>query len=451
MLERKIQSAINHHFTSDSNKVLVIDGARQIGKTYIIRHVGKALFKNFVEINLLEDSLSDRVFEDAKSVDEFYFRLGLVAGEKLGNKENTLIFLDEIQTYPHLLTLLKFLKSDDRFTYVASGSLLGVTLAKTSSIPMGSIEVNQMYPLDFEEFLWAHGIGKEFIRNLRDKFEKLESLDEPIHECLLSLFKRYLLVGGLPDVVNHFIKNKNVFEVRSIQSEIHDYYALDASKYDEQNRLKIRRIYDMVPSNLANKKKRIVIKQIENKEGKRFKDYEDEFDYLIHSGIALEIRAVSNPSFPLIESTGKKLLKLYLNDVGILTNVLYKHNALPIINDVKSVNLGSVYESVVAQELTSRGVSVFYYDNKSKGEVDFLFDDYDSLSVVPIEVKSGKDYTVHSALDQLVANPSYSIKKAYVLSNEREVSQLDKIIYLPIYYLMFLSQVSQPNSVIHFD
>ena len=451
MLERKIQSAINHHFTSDSNKVLVIDGARQIGKTYIIRHVGKALFKNFVEINLLEDSLSDRVFEDAKSVDEFYFRLGLVAGEKLGNKENTLIFLDEIQTYPHLLTLLKFLKSDDRFTYVASGSLLGVTLAKTSSIPMGSIEVKQMYPLDFEEFLWAHGIGKEFIRNLRDKFEKLESLDEPIHECLLSLFKRYLLVGGLPDVVNHFIKNKNVFEVRSIQSEIHDYYALDASKYDEQNRLKIRRIYDMVPSNLANKKKRIVIKQIENKEGKRFKDYEDEFDYLIHSGIALEIRAVSNPSFPLIESTGKKLLKLYLNDVGILTNVLYKHNALPIINDVKSVNLGSVYESVVAQELTSRGVSVFYYDNKSKGEVDFLFDDYDSLSVVPIEVKSGKDYTVHSALDQLVANPSYSIKKAYVLSNEREVSQLDKIIYLPIYYLMFLSQVSQPNSVIHFD
>ena len=451
MLERKIQSAINHHFTSDSNKVLVIDGARQIGKTYIIRHVGKALFKNFVEINLLEDSLSDRVFEDAKSVDEFYFRLGLVAGEKLGNKENTLIFLDEIQTYPHLLTLLKFLKSDDRFTYVASGSLLGVTLAKTSSIPMGSIEVKQMYPLDFEEFLWAHGIGKEFIRNLRDKFEKLESLDEPVHERLLSLFKRYLLVGGLPDVVNHFIKNKNVFEVRSIQSEIHDYYALDASKYDEQNRLKIRRIYDMVPSNLANKKKRIVIKQIENKEGKRFKDYEDEFDYLIHSGIALEIRAVSNPSFPLIESTGKKLLKLYLNDVGILTNVLYKHNALPIINDVKSVNLGSVYESVVAQELTSRGVSVFYYDNKSKGEVDFLFDDYDSLSVVPIEVKSGKDYTVHSALDQLVANPSYSIKKAYVLSNEREVSQLDKIIYLPIYYLMFLSQVSQPNSVIHFD
>lgn len=451
MLERKIQSAINHHFTSDSNKVLVIDGARQIGKTYIIRHVGKALFKNFVEINLLEDSLSDRVFEDAKSVDEFYFRLGLVAGEKLGNKENTLIFLDEIQTYPHLLTLLKFLKSDDRFTYVASGSLLGVTLAKTSSIPMGSIEVKQMYPLDFEEFLWAHGIGKEFIRNLRDKFEKLEPLDEPVHERLLSLFKRYLLVGGLPDVVNHFIKNKNVFEVRSIQSEIHDYYALDASKYDEQNRLKIRRIYDMVPSNLANKKKRIVIKQIENKEGKRFKDYEDEFDYLIHSGIALEIRAVSNPSFPLIESTGKNLLKLYLNDVGILTNVLYKHNALPIINDVKSVNLGSVYESVVAQELTSRGVSVFYYDNKSKGEVDFLFDDYDSLSVVPIEVKSGKDYTVHSALDQLVANPSYSIKKAYVLSNEREVSQLGKIIYLPIYYLMFLSQVSQPNSVIHFD
>lgn len=446
MLERKIQSTITKHFQSDSNKVLVIDGARQIGKTYIIRHVGKQLFKNFVEINLLEDSLGGRVFEDAKTIDEFYFRLSLVAGEKLGSKKDTLVFLDEIQAYPHLLTLLKFLKTDDRFTYVASGSLLGVTLAKTSSIPIGSIEVKQMFPLDFEEFLWANGVGKAFIENVAAKFKALESLDETVHERLLSLFKRYLLVGGLPDVVNHFIANKNVFEVRSLQSEIHDYYALDASKYDEQNRLKIRRIYDMVPSNLANKKKRIVIKDIENKVGKRFKDYEDEFDYLIHSGIALEVRAISNPSFPLIESTGKNLLKLYLSDVGILTNVLYKHNALAIMNDVKSVNLGAVYESVVAQELSSHGVPLYYYDNKSKGEVDFLFDDYDSLSVVPIEVKSGKDYNVHSALDHFVANDSYAVKKAYVLSNEREVVQTEKIIYLPIYYVMFFSQLSDQGA-----
>lgn len=213
MLERKIQSTITKHFQSDSNKVLVIDGARQIGKTYIIRHVGKQLFKNFVEINLLEDSLGGRVFEDAKTIDEFYFRLSLVAGEKLGSKKDTLVFLDEIQAYPHLLTLLKFLKTDDRFTYVASGSLLGVTLAKTSSIPIGSIEVKQMFPLDFEEFLWANGVGKAFIENVAAKFKALESLDETVHERLLSLFKRYLLVGGLPDVVNHFIANKNVFEV----------------------------------------------------------------------------------------------------------------------------------------------------------------------------------------------------------------------------------------------
>lgn len=440
MLYRKIQTYIEQHLLSDSNKVLIIDGARQIGKTYIIRYTGQKLFENYIELNMLEDSLSSRLFETARTVDDFYLQVSMLAGDKMKDKKNTLIFLDEIQAYPHLLTLLKFLKQDDKFTYIASGSLLGVTLSKTTSIPMGSIEVKHMYPLDFEEFLYSQGFNEFAISALRRKFEALESLDEATHAKVMDLFKKYLLVGGLPDAVNSYIKTKNIVNVRNIQNEIHEYYAIDASKYGEENKLKIRRIYDLIPSTLENKKKRIIIQDIENKKGKRFADYQDEFNYLINAGIALEVKALSTPVFPLIESSSKNLLKLYLNDVGILTGILYKNNIRAILDDVRSINLGTVYESVVASELKAHGFNLFYYDNRTRGEVDYLVDDYNSLSVLPIEVKSGKDYTVHSALNHFLANDDYNIKKGLVLSNERKVMQKEKIIYMPIYYVMFLKQ-----------
>ena len=437
MLYRKIESYIENFLKSASNKVLIVDGARQIGKTFIIRHVGKKLFPNFIEINLLQDFLSEKLFANTRTVDDFYLQVSMLAGDKMKDKGNTLIFLDEIQAYPHLLTLLKFLKQEDKFTYIASGSLLGVTLSKTTSIPIGSIEVKHMFPLDFEEFLFANGFNAFAIQSLYKKFVKLESLDESVHARLMDLFKKYLLVGGLPDAVNSYLADKNIVNVRTIQNEIHEYYAIDASKYDEENRLKIRRIYDMIPSTLENKKKRIVVQDIENKKGKRYSDYRDEFDYLINSGIALEVNAVSTPVFPLIESSGKNLLKLYLNDVGLLTNILYRHNVRAILDDQKSINLGTVYESVVASELKAHGFKLYYYDNKARGEVDYLIDDYDDLAVVPIEVKSGKDYTVHSALNHFMETDDYHIKKGYVLSNERQIMTKGEIIYLPIYFVMF--------------
>lgn len=440
MLYRKIEVYIEDFLRSESNKVLIIDGARQIGKTYIIRHAGKRLFPNFIEINLLQDYMSEKLFANTRTIEDFYLQVSMLAGDKMKDKENTLIFLDEIQAYPHLLTLLKFLKQDDKFTYIASGSLLGVTLAKTTSIPIGSIEVKHMFPLDFEEFLFANGFNSFAIQSFYKKFLNLESLDESVHVRLMDLFKKYLLVGGLPDAVNSYLADKNIVNVRTIQSEVHEYYAMDASKYDEENRLKIRRIYDLIPSTLENKKKRIVAQRIENKKGKRFSDYQDEFDYLINAGIALDVNAISTPIFPLIETSGKNLLKLYLNDVGLLTNILYRHNVRAILDDQKSINLGTVYESVVASELRAHGFKLFYYDNKAKGEVDYLIDDYDNLAVVPIEVKSGKDYTVHSALNHFMETDDYHIKKGYVLSNERQIMKRGKIIYLPIYFVMFLSE-----------
>lgn len=438
MLYRKIENVISSHLKADAKRILLVDGARQVGKTYIIRHVGKSLFANFIEINMVEDALGDSLFANVKTVEDFYLQVSMLHGDKMKDKKNTLIFLDEIQEYPHLLTLLKFLSDDGRFTYIASGSLLGVTLSATTSIPMGSIRKIRMFPLDFEEFLYANGMNETAISFLHDKYRRLESPDEATHAKMTDLFRKYLLVGGMPDAVNTYLADKNIALVREIQNEIHEYYAADASKYDTERKLKIRRIYDLIPSNMENKKKRVVAQEIENKRGKTFQDYTDEFEYLVSAGIALQVQAISNPVFPLTESVGKNLLKLYLNDVGILTNILYGNNIRAILDDTKSVNLGAVYETVVAGELVAHGHKLFYYDNRSKGEVDYLIDDYDSLSAVPIEVKSGKDYTVHSALNTFVGNEDYHIKKALVVSNERTVKTVGKIIYLPIYYVMFL-------------
>ena len=443
MLYRKIQETIKYYLTHDSNKIMIIDGARQIGKSYIIRYVATELLKdkypNYIEINFATDSIQERVFSNVSSVNDFYFKLSTVAGEKMRDKASTLVFLDEIQAYPQFLTLLKFLKQDDRFTYICSGSLLGVTLFKTPSIPIGSIDVRHMYPLDFEEFLLANGFNNYAIQTLKEKYLNLQSLDETTHNKVLDLFKKYLLVGGLPDAVNSFLSTNNIVEIRKIQDDIYNYYKDDASKYDIEHKLKISRVYDTIPSNLENRKKRVIAKNIEHKEGARLSSYQDEFDYLINAGIALEVKAISQPVFPLVSSSVKNLLKLYLNDVGILTNILFKNNIQPILNNQLSLNLGTVYESVVASELMAHNHPLFYYDNKSNGEVDFLVDDYDSLSVLPLEIKSGKDYKEHSAINKFLNNKiDYSVKKAYVLSNNRLVSRNQDIIYLPIYYIMFI-------------
>lgn len=444
MLYRKIAKRIEEYFSADSDRMLLIDGARQIGKSYIVRYVGEKMFSNYIEINMEEDKLGDRIFADAKTTKDFYMALSVVAGDKMKERENTLVFIDEIQAYDHLLTLVKFLMQERRFTFIASGSLLGVTLKNTQSIPIGSLDVCHMYPMDFEEFLYANGVGEVAVEAMRESFDKQEALSEAMHNKIMDLFKKYLLVGGLPKAVETFVESRNVIEFRSIQREAHELYGVDASKYEAEHnkRLKIRRIFDMIPSNLENKKKRVVITDIEDKKWKRSNDYLDEFDYLISAGITLEVKAISTPTYPLVEHSGKNLLKLYLNDVGILSGIFYRNNIKAVMSDIKSINLGSVYETVVAQELKAHGYDLYYYDNKKNGEVDFLIDDADNLSNIPIEVKSGKDYTVHSALDRFISNEDYNVKRAYVLSNEREVFAEEGIIYIPIYYIMFFRNTS---------
>lgn len=447
MLYRKIARRIEEYLSSDSKQLLLIDGARQTGKSYIVRWVGQRMFPNYIEINMEEDRLGDRVFAQAMTVSDFYLALSIVAGDRMKDKKSTLVFIDEIQAYDHLLTLVKFLMADGRFTYIASGSQLGVALKNTQSVPLGSIRMERMYPMDFEEFMLANGVGGELIGAMRERFRKQEAMPEALHNKLMDLFRKYLLVGGLPAAVDSFVKNSNVVEFRRIQKDVHDLYAVDASKYEEENgrKLKVRRIFEMIPSNLENKKKRVIIKDIENKSWKRSENYQDEFEYLISAGVALEVKAVSTPSYPLAANSGKNLLKLYLNDVGLLSGMYFKNNIRAIMSDEGSINLGSVYETVVAQELRAHGHELFYYDNKKNGEVDFLIDDADNLSNIPIEVKSGKDYTVHSALNKFLSVKDYNIKRAYVLSNSRDVVTKDGVTYLPVYYVMFFSIFAAEN------
>lgn len=445
MLYRKISTYIEEHLCSDTDKILVLEGARQIGKSFIIREVGKQHFKNFVELNFVADDEGSRLFKDVRTTEEFYFVLSMHSGKALGSYEDTLVFLDEIQAYPQYLTMLKFFRQDHRYHFIASGSMLGIALHSTTSIPVGSIIRKEMYQLDFEEFLIANDFGNEAISSLKSMYERGESLSEEVHNHLLSLFRRYLLVGGMPDAVNEYLQSHNIVKVREVQESIRTLYGDDAAKYEQDSgrHLLIRRIYNMVASQMENKKKRIVAKDIQGQTGDRFARYIAEFEYLVSSGITLEVHAISNPRYPLVESVQKNLLKLYLNDVGMLTSQLYRNNLRPVLNDERSVNLGAVYESVVAQELRAHGNKLFYYDNRQRGEVDFLIDDSERLSILPIEVKSGKDYTVHSALNNLLANPEYNVKSAVVLSNAREVKKNGNITYLPIYYIMFIGTTTK--------
>lgn len=436
MFYRKIEERINRYYADKNAKILVIDGARQIGKSFIIRETGKKFFKHFVEINLKDDSEGDKLFESVRTTEDFYLQVSALYGNNLGDVSDTMIFLDEIQVYPHLLTMLKPLKADARYRYICSGSLLGITLQHTF-IPMGSIDEVKMFPMDFEEFLLANNVGKDVISYLRKCFAGQTPPSEGIHKTILGLFKRYLLSGGLPDSVKAFVEAKNVYTMRENQALTYKYYSDDAAKYDKEHSLKIRRIYDYLPSYMENKVKRIQFKKIEDAPKASMGRYQDEFDYLLSSGCVLGAKAISNPVFPLCESASKNLIKLYYNDVGLLTNLLYKNNIDAVLNKDSGVNLGSVYETACAMELSAHGHDLYYFDSKKVGGVDFLINDYENTSILPIEIKSGNDQNNFRAIPKLVKEP-YNLQKGYIFGNENGISSKSNLVTFPIYMIMFL-------------
>lgn len=438
MFKRKIQNEIQQYLENyNESKILVIYGARQVGKSFIIRETTKPIFEHYVEIDLKDDFESEKKFANVRTTKDFYLLIGSLFGG-LNDSSDTIVFLDEIEFYPHLMTLLKPLAKEKKYRYIVSGSLLGITL-RHSFIPMGSIIERKMFPMDFEEFLWANNYDEKVIKYLKDCFQNIKPINESIHEHTLNLFKDYLLSGGLPDAVTQYVLRRNVSEMRNIHDEIFSFYKDDCSKYDDEHNLKIRRIYELISSVMTNKVKRIQFKNIEGKDDSNLEKYEDEFDYLFDSGITIYSRAISNPVFPITESRCKNLIKVYYNDVGLLTNVLYKTNIQAVLNQDKGINLGSVYETVAAMELSSHGHTLSYFDSKKVGEVDFLINDYDNLSILPIEIKSGNDQNNFRAISKLVdPNGNYKIPYGYVFGNKNVVRKENGIITMPIYMIMFL-------------
>lgn len=438
MFRRKIEKTLVKNYQNENAKILIVEGARQVGKSFIVRNTAPKYFKNYFEIDLKSDYENKQHFFSIRDTDSFYKYISSIFNLKGADLSSTIIFLDEIQYYPHLITLLKDLYKEHRYRYIVSGSLIGITL-KHIFIPMGAIDEVEMFPLDFEEFLWANGVGTDVIDYLRSAFLKLTPINEAIHSRILLLFKEYLIAGGLPDAVKEYVLNKDVKATRRVQTYVYAHYQDDAARYQENTKLKIAKIYKDMVSNMSNKVKRVNFKAIENKVNSSLEKYQDEFDYLVSAGVANQVKAVSNPKFPLFDVTAKNLVKLYYNDVGLLTNLLFKTNIQPILNTDKNINLGSVYEHACATELKAHEHSLFYFDSKKVGEVDFLINNYDLLSAVAIEIKSGNDQNNFRALPKLIdQNGQYKLAKGYIFGNKNIVKQEDNLITLPIYLIMFV-------------
>ncbi len=437
VFERKIEKRILDYFSADDAPILLIEGVRQCGKTYIVERLGKERYTHFVKVNMVEDRQGPRMFENVRTVEDLYFTVQAAAGKELGTYGDTLIFLDEIQEYRGLLTLLKFLRTDRRYKFIASGSLLGVELRRTPSIPIGSIDIVRMYPMDFEEFLWANGVQKSLVSEVRKQVMEETGITDGVHKRFMDLFRDYLICGGLPYCVNEFLSKRDIVALRDAQGLILDLYGDDASKYDEENRLHTKAIFDLIPSNIENKRKRIFVRDIENREDARFSDYADDFDCLVDSGVVLQTICCSNPVFPLIQSAKRNLLKLYMADVGLLTGTLYGYNVKALRDDVRSINLGTVYECYAATQLAANGQPLYYTDNKRLGEVDFIIDDFTEQSTIALAVESGKPPTKRKVLDKLMSSDCRP-RLAVVLSNSGEIRRDGDVLHLPIYALMFI-------------
>ena len=442
MLFRKAYKDIKKWFDSTNKNALLIDGARQIGKTYLIREFLKNNAQSYIEFNLYENDLAKQAFETISNAKELLIKISALATSPL-IKGETVIFIDEVQAVSDVVTKVKFLVEDGSYRYIFSGSLLGISYKNIDSLPVGYLDILEMYPLDFEEFCIANGVSNDTINYLEKQFRDLIPIDDIVHKQMINLFNLYTIVGGFPEVVAKFIETSNLQDVYYLHESIDKLYKLDISKYTKEKTLLVKDIYSLIPSELNNPNKRFILKNL-NEKG-RFYQYEDSFVWLLNSNIGLFTYNVDNPIYPLLASKERTLFKLFLCDTGLLCHYLYSDNVVRILNNDINVNYGSIYENVVAQELKSHNYNLFYYNSKKNGEVDFIIEN--GTEVLPIEVKSGKDYKRHVALENLLNNDSYNINKAYTLC-QGNIKCINNRIYLPIYMIMFFEKKKDVESQI---
>lgn len=432
MIKRKIDSYIRNFYETTTNALLVT-GARQIGKTFSIREFGKS-FKSFIEINFVDHPEAVGIFKGAKNSSDILFRLSAITSVPL-IKGETLIFFDEVQKCPEIVTAIKFLVDEGSYRYILSGSLLGVELKDLRSEPVGYMGVKDMYPLDFEEFIMCMGINENVVTSLRDTWEQRIPVDDFVHAKLMELFRLYLIVGGMPAVVSKYLESNNLQEVIAVQQQIIRLYKRDIAQYDPANKLYIEEIFNLIPPELDAKNKRFILKRLN--ENAKFERYQNSFLWLKNAGVALPVYNVEEPKAPLLLARSRNLFKLFQSDIGLLAAQYAEGIQLRIIQGDKDINHGSIYENAIAQELVAHGVEPYYYNNKKRGELDFIIEL--GGRILPIEVKSGKDYEIHRALSNIMDCSEYNLQEAVILNNDN-LRVEGKLVYAPVYMVMFLER-----------
>ena len=412
-----------------------------MGKTYAIREVGKACFKQFVEFNFIEEPRLKTVFAEPQDAEALLLRLSAMTKTKLVPGE-TLIFFDEVQECPEVVTAIKFLVDEGSYRYVMSGSLLGVELKDLRSVPVGYMAEREMCPLDFEEFAMALGMSEEVMEHLRSCYDKRQPVDSVVHDKMMELLRLYLVIGGMPAVVQKYLDTNNLQEVRDEQENIVRMYQKDIAKYDADNKLYIKEIFDMIPSELNAKNKRFILKSLHEKA--KFYRYKNSFLWLADAGVALPTYNVEEPQLPLKLNEQRNLFKLFLNDVGLLASMYSQDFQSDIILGNVNGNYGAVFENFAAQELHAHGFALYYFNSKKQGELDFVTE-HEGL-ILPIEIKSGKNYKRHNALSNVMGNADYAIKEAIVFASGN-IETKENIVYLPVYMLMYFRPKKMENPV----
>ena len=429
----------------NSNKALLVTGARQIGKTWLIRdEIDKSDYTRF-EVNFIDQPDMVQYLNTEMSAEEFLVKLKMIMPEQCKPHE-TVVFFDEIQKCPEIVTKIKFLVEEGSFKYVMSGSLLGVELKGIASAPVGYLTVLRMYPMDFEEFMVANDVSDTTLEMLKEKYETCSPVDEFVHQKLLSLFV-YLIVGGMPDAVKTYIETKDIREVDKVQRDIVTLYREDFTQYElEDKKLKVKSIYDIIPAELNKQNKKFVFTML-NKELK-FNRYENSFLWLKDAGVALPVYNVDAPVIPLLAGKSSNVFRLFSSDIGLLTAAYPAETKMELINKNGEVNNGAHFENAVAQQLKANGFELYFCKKKNIGEMDFVIEM--NGKVVPIEVKSGKSYKAHKALDHFMKIPDYHLERAYVFS-VGNVEKVGSVMYLPVYMCYHLKEKQLGRMIVELD
>lgn len=444
MIYRKIEKEIQN-WIQQEKKALLVAGARQIGKTYLIRECLKNSEYSYVEFNFVEQPELISLFETATNTQELLFRMSVVSGQSF-EEGKTIFFFDEVQECKEIVTRIKFLVEEGNYRYIMSGSLLGIELNDLRSAPVGYMRILDMYPLDFGEFARAVGVQEETLSLLRESFDNREIVDTFIHQKMLDVFYLYLIIGGMPEAVDVYLKTNDLQQVAKIHDDIIRLYKKDFSKYEKDYKLRLQEIYDSMPGQLNSKSKRFQLNTLGA--GMSYDRVVNHFLWLKDAGVALPVYNVQEPKVPLKMSENRSLFKLFFSDVGLLTSQYSNDTKIKILVKDAGINNGALFENAIAQELVSKGVSVYYFNSKKQGEVDFIIEQ--NGVVCPIEVKSGKDYKRHSALENILSDENYNIPEAYILSSSN-VEVEGKRIYMPVYMCMFLEDAALENSIYKLD